>query len=560
MLLFELMCNERSSMDFSKYDISKRMLAILLIISIAAWLMPASAEKTYAASNVAAPKTNGSVSCWDCVYFGAYPQSDAGGNKRDPIKWRVLSVNGDDAFIISDTKLDLERYYTSKKSVAFANSYLKKWLNGTFLNKAFTSSEQNSIKNMHYGKVAVMSVSEAQSSSYGFVSDRARVAVTTNYTQQKIKKNNPAIANSVNSVYGAYWLSDTSDSKGYIKTVRGNTGKIDSAFQVDNTIICVRPVLHLNLSSSVWSHAGKVMSNGQTAPSTPAGVTAQKTAYNKIKISWNKVFEADGYEIYLYKNSNYVSSKIISGAGTTSCAWTGLTPGSGYQCKVRSFWNVGSSKKYGSFSSTISVELPKASQTITSKYSSKLSKYCSKSTFNLGAAAKTPLTYKSNNTSIASVDTKGNVKVKRPGTVKITITAKGTKSYYSQTRTITIIGKLKAPVAKARTGSKKGQIKLSWGSVYGAEGYIVSRYDKKRGYVNKWRVNKTSTVNKYKTQYRKYNSKTGKYYWSNVKTTTGLPIIVENGLTKGKRYYYKVKAYRGNKSATSSKTSAAAKK
>lgn len=547
-------------MNFSKYDISKRMLAIILIILITAWLMPANVKKSYAASNVTAPKTNGSVSCWDCVYFGAYPQSDASGNKRDPIKWRVLSVNGDDAFIISDTKLDLAQYHTSKKSVTFANSYLKKWLNGTFLNKAFTSSEQNSIKSMHYGKVAVMSSTEAQSSSYGFVNDKARVAVTTNYTQQKIKKNNPAIANSVNNVYGAYWLSDTSDSKGYVKAVRGNTGKIDSAFQVDNTIICVRPVLHLKLSSSAWSPAGKVMSNEQTSPSTPAGVTAQKTDYNKIKISWNKVFEADGYEIYLYKNSNYVLNKIISGAETTSCMRTGLTPSNEYQQKVRAFWNVGGSKKYSSFSPAVSVELPKASQTITSKYSSKISKYCSKSTFNLGAAAKTSLTYKSNNTSVASVDTKGNVKVKKPGTAKITITAKGTKSYYSKIRTVTITGKLKAPVAKAKTGSKKGQIKLSWGSVYGAEGYIVSRYDGKKGYVNKWRVKKTSAVNKYKTQYRKYNYRTGKYYWSNVKTTKGLPIIIENGLKRGKRYYYKVKVYRGSKYAISAKTAAVAKK
>ena len=34
---------------------------------------------------------------WDCVYFGSYPQSDSTGVSTEPIKWRVLSVNDNDA-------------------------------------------------------------------------------------------------------------------------------------------------------------------------------------------------------------------------------------------------------------------------------------------------------------------------------------------------------------------------------------------------------------------------------------------------------------------------------
>ncbi|RGF53734.1 hypothetical protein [Clostridium sp. AF36-4] len=41
---------------------------------------------------------------WDCVYFGNYYQNDA--KKKQPIKWRVLSVNGDDVFMISNRSLD----------------------------------------------------------------------------------------------------------------------------------------------------------------------------------------------------------------------------------------------------------------------------------------------------------------------------------------------------------------------------------------------------------------------------------------------------------------------
>lgn len=45
------------------------------------------------------------VTTWDCIYFGNYWKNDTNGDgkadqddKKEPIKWRVLSVNGNDAF------------------------------------------------------------------------------------------------------------------------------------------------------------------------------------------------------------------------------------------------------------------------------------------------------------------------------------------------------------------------------------------------------------------------------------------------------------------------------
>lgn len=50
------------------------------------------------------------VVTWDCVWFGRYPQSDAKGQKKDPVKWRVLFVEGNDAFLIADQNLDVQKY------------------------------------------------------------------------------------------------------------------------------------------------------------------------------------------------------------------------------------------------------------------------------------------------------------------------------------------------------------------------------------------------------------------------------------------------------------------
>ena len=57
---------------------------------------------------------------------------------------------------------------------------------------------------------------------------------------------------------------------------------------------------------------------------------------------------------------------------------------------------------------------------------------------NLGAKAKTGLTYKSSNSKVASVDKKGNLRALKSGTVKITIYAKTSGVYNKASRTVTI--------------------------------------------------------------------------------------------------------------------------
>lgn len=85
------------------------------------------------------------LSTWDCVYFGKYWQSSS--LTKEPIKWRVLSVNGNDAFLLADQNLDIQLYNEQWNDVTWADCTLRTWLNGTFLNNAFTSKEQTAVKN-----------------------------------------------------------------------------------------------------------------------------------------------------------------------------------------------------------------------------------------------------------------------------------------------------------------------------------------------------------------------------------------------------------------------------
>ena len=79
------------------------------------------------------------------VRFGTYPQEK--NEEIVPIEWRVLTVNDKKALLISEYALDCKQYNTSVAGVTWENCSLRKWLNGTFLNNAFSAEEQAQIQN-----------------------------------------------------------------------------------------------------------------------------------------------------------------------------------------------------------------------------------------------------------------------------------------------------------------------------------------------------------------------------------------------------------------------------
>ena len=107
------------------------------------------------------------VVTWDCVWFGNYWQEDTNGDgkadkgdAKQPIKWRVLSVNGDDAFLLADKNLDAQPYNDEYENVTWETCTLRSWLNGygakdnqsgrdysdnNFIDNAFSLIEQSAI-------------------------------------------------------------------------------------------------------------------------------------------------------------------------------------------------------------------------------------------------------------------------------------------------------------------------------------------------------------------------------------------------------------------------------
>ncbi len=77
------------------------------------------------------------------IVFGSYEQDGNDNNGKEAIEWIVLAQNDDKVLVISKYGLDCQKYGTTG---AWETSSLRKWLNGTFLDKAFSKNEQKSIQ------------------------------------------------------------------------------------------------------------------------------------------------------------------------------------------------------------------------------------------------------------------------------------------------------------------------------------------------------------------------------------------------------------------------------
>lgn len=242
--------------------------------------------------NLHNPTMVNGVSTWDCVYFGTYWQNDTNGDgvadqndAKEPIKWRVLQVDGDDVFLMSDKNLDCQKYNNNEVDVTWETCSLRAWLFSNFYRRAFSTAEQNAIKvttvvndkNEVYGtsggkatedKVYIPSIKEISNTKYGFdgvYSNRSntRAVKNTVYTAQRCKTKE----------YGAWWLRTPGANRQQAALVDGwgyvYGGKEYSGLSVTKEFLVVCPVMHISISSTLGKLelAGTVSSDGiETTP------------------------------------------------------------------------------------------------------------------------------------------------------------------------------------------------------------------------------------------------------------------------------------------------------
>ncbi len=278
-------------------------LSIVLVVSAVLGQTSVTVCAEAAGYGISNPRTDSSgVTTWDCIYFGNYWQRDTNGDEivnesdaKEPIKWRVLSVEGDDAFLIADQCLDYKKYNGDEEEflidtpdITWEGCTLRAWLNEIFYQNAFSQeegeaiqsttvkNESNLITDVNGGedttdKVYLLSLSEATKEAYGFPMNseesESRVAEDTQYAMRN------------GDVPMTWWLRSPGYSQKYAVMVE-KSGEIDSDFgYMTDLLFGVRPVLHIDLSaSSVWENAGTVTATQPAKPTQKPKPTASVTA------------------------------------------------------------------------------------------------------------------------------------------------------------------------------------------------------------------------------------------------------------------------------------------
>ena len=199
----------------------------------------------------------------DTYTFGAYEQDNSTSNGKEAIEWTVLDKDGMSLLLISKQALDCQQYNTSYTDVTWESCSLRKWMNGTFLNKAFNAEEQAQIqnttvsadKNPEYNtnpgnattdKVFLLSINEVE--KY-FNSDEARKCAPTAYAKAQGAYTSDSYKTASGAATCWWWLR----SPGYNQRLAayvpyaGSVNCNGSSVNYDSG--AVRPALWINLDS-----------------------------------------------------------------------------------------------------------------------------------------------------------------------------------------------------------------------------------------------------------------------------------------------------------------------
>ena len=199
----------------------------------------------------------------DTYTFGAYEQDNSTSNGKEAIEWTVLDKDGMSLLLISKQALDCQQYNTSYTDVTWESCSLRKWMNGTFLNKAFNAEEQAQIqnttvsadKNPEYNtnpgnattdKVFLLSINEVE--KY-FNSDEARKCAPTAYAKAQGAYTSDSYKTASGAATCWWWLRSPGYDQSCAAYVNYGGSVRCSGLNVTYVDDAVRPALWINLDS-----------------------------------------------------------------------------------------------------------------------------------------------------------------------------------------------------------------------------------------------------------------------------------------------------------------------
>lgn len=206
----------------------------------------------------------------ESVTFGRYPQIDIKGNSKNPIDWLVLDKQGDKVLLLSKYILDCKCYNDADTSVTWEDCSLRKWLNESFYNKAFSEDEKKYIEsttvvntgNDEFGtsggndttdKVFLLSTSEVEKyfASDNMHSDNEKLSTVGTDYAKNVKNNNDVLyVNSSGAWFGGnspFWLRSPGNKQNHAARIRVTGYLGDNGINVANKDNGVRPAIWVSL-------------------------------------------------------------------------------------------------------------------------------------------------------------------------------------------------------------------------------------------------------------------------------------------------------------------------
>lgn len=421
--------------------------------------------------------------------------------KWERIRWRVLANDGETLKVLADTGLDCQSYHEMGAPVTWADSSLRKWLNGEFYRTAFDSTEREAIvrqkvdnaayadknsageaENNTDDDVYIPSMQEMADLNYGFP---ANIQNPTPIRQMTASAYAYAMGAGLGGEDGTgeqcchWWLRSPAENEAnpfrYAALI-DHTGAFSMYGLVENKTRAVVPVLHISLASHAWQRADDASSGsgGGESASKPLTVSApnlqrsQNVAAFDVEASGGLTDEYE-YQWY-YAPSDTGSGHPLSESDYKSIVWQGkalyidlkaddVPDGLYLYCAV-------SDGRQTVESSRIWFSKEKKKQTITyNKGTIQDSQLEYGASFNLKAkcnGAASTISYKSSNSKILSISASGKLKAKGYGKASITITASDSPvDEYGKTEkkiTLTVVPKQVQVKKIVRTRNTQGAL------------------------------------------------------------------------------------------------------
>ncbi len=239
--------------------------------------------------------------------------------------------------------------------------------------------------------------------------------------------------------------------------------------------------------------------SGYTAPAMVSGLTAVTDNETQLTVSWNKVDSANGYVLDIYKDGKWTEVARYKSNATLKYVATGLTAGTQYKFRVKSYAVNNSLTIYSTYSSPV-IAVTKPAQVTGLKITANGSNSVSLSWDKVNASGYVIQCLKNN-----EWVTVGNIKDSATTSYTVTgLTANSSYKFrmvaYATANNSSVYGKYTAALAGRTAPAKVANLKMTnrgtdfisvrWDKDEKADGYMVYIYDG-----SAWKLVKTMTSN-----------------------------------------------------------------